>query len=607
MANSFMDAIGHYRRQLGLPATVINWGAWAGEGMATQQTLAVRGLKTLELSQGLQWFSQLRSSSITQMGVMAMDWEGVAAQFPLLAQQPYWSMVLPSPTPIVLAAGEAKPIGGQALKAQLQRINPDTEGTLRAHQEALVKTYLQELLGQILGLNPQELDPTVSLLDLGLDSLMVMEAIAKLQSELELMIYPREFYEHPHINSLAKYLVQELTGSNTGTEEAGIAPVVLPTIKTNYPAVAPEKRVKNVALLLSSPRSGSTLLRVMLAGHPQLWVPPELHLLPFGYMGDRAQELANSGLSQGLIKALTTLKPWSPEQAQAQVEDWIKANTTVGEVYQWLGDLTCDRLVIDKSPSYASSMATLQRSEELFERPKYIHLVRHPYSVMDSFTRMRMDKLLGANTSNPYGLAESIWRESNQNILDLAAQIDRDRYHLISYEELVTNPAPVMEKLCQFLAIDYTPQLLQPYEGERMTSGLYENSMAVGDPNFLQRNAIDPALAQVWKGIKLPHLLSPQTQTLARQLAYSLPQEEQRTIPAPEMVETFINIRGLELCLCSWGLEQSPLIFCVHGILEQGAAWSQVAIELVNKRLSGGSSRSSGPWAIGSCWQRRLL
>src|SRR3954466_6093857 len=39
--------------------------------------------------------------------------------------------------------------------------------------------------------------------------------------------------------------------------------------------------------VLSPPRSGSTLFRVMLAGHPGLFAPPELELLSFNTLAER--------------------------------------------------------------------------------------------------------------------------------------------------------------------------------------------------------------------------------------------------------------------------------------------------------------------------------
>jgi pimeloyl-ACP methyl ester carboxylesterase len=43
------------------------------------------------------------------------------------------------------------------------------------------------------------------------------------------------------------------------------------------------------------------------------------------------------------------------------------------------------------------------------------------------------------------------------------------------------------------------------------------------------------------------------------------------------MRERFVQLRSLEFCLCEWGEPGAPLVLCLHGFLDQGAAWSLVA------------------------------
>jgi pimeloyl-ACP methyl ester carboxylesterase len=196
---------------------------------------------------------------------------------------------------------------------------------------------------------------------------------------------------------------------------------------------------------------------------------------------------------------------------------------------------------------------------------------------------MRMDKLVGSGEGDPYELAELIWRESNQNIFNLAEEIDPDRYHLVYYEDLVSKPQVVLEGICEFLAIPFDAAVLTPYQGDRMTDGVSNTAMSLGDPNFLNHQTIDAQLAETWKAIKLPGMLSNYTQQLAQQLKYELPQEANTDVVDLLMEETLITIRGLKICLCTWGPEEGPLVLCLHGILEQGAAWSEVAIRLAQK------------------------
>lgn len=89
--------------------------------------------------------------------------------------------------------------------------------------------------------------------------------------------------------------------------------------------------------------------------------------------------------------------------------------------------------------------------------------------------------------------------EGNNNILDFLGKIDRERHYQVRYEELVAQPQRVMEGVCQFLEIPFHSGVLQPYQGERMTDGIHQSSLSLGDPNFLNHNKIDPELGEAWK------------------------------------------------------------------------------------------------------------
>jgi pimeloyl-ACP methyl ester carboxylesterase len=285
-----------------------------------------------------------------------------------------------------------------------------------------------------------------------------------------------------------------------------------------------------------------------------------------------------------LQRAIMELKGIDATTAQQLITELEARNVDTVEVYQMLQQLSGDRLLLDKSPTYASDLNTLYNAETIFSNAKYIHLVRHPYAVIESFARMRMNQLLGASESNPYQLAETIWTESNQNVLDFAQTIEPQKVLLVHYEELVAQPETVMQRVCDFLEIPFHPQLLTPYQGKRMTDGVSNTSMSIGDPNFLNRNQIDSQLANTWRNISLPSPLDYPTRDTAALLHYELPQEAELTSEIEhKMEEILVNIRGLRVCLCTWGPKEGPVILCLHGILEQGAAWSEVAIRLAQK------------------------
>ncbi|MGL4883198.1 MAG: alpha/beta fold hydrolase, partial [Waterburya sp.] len=563
VANTGLDAIARYRHSQGLPALSINWGAWGDSGMAVEQGFNIPGLDLINPQMGLEALERLLTTELTQIGVINADWQQLSQKFPYLQQSNYFARLI------------TKSDSNQQSEAN-QQIFAELLATSAEKRPEYLTQYLQKAIAEILQIEPPSLSVNDSLLDIGMDSLMVMEAINQLKTDLQLLLYPREFYERPQITSLAAYLATEFAKTHEQT-------VKTKSKANNQPKFNPLKdKLAPAAFILSSPRSGSTLLRVMLAGHPDLSSPPELHLLPFDTMVEREVELGVSQLGEGLKRAFMALKGIDAQSSQELVESLIAENLTTEEVYQMLQKSAGDRLLVDKSPTYASKRETLEKAENIFNNAKYIHLVRHPYAVIESFARMRMDKLVGSGDTNPYELAELIWRDSNQNILDFAQEIDPKRYHLVYYEELVSNPRSVMTGICNFLEVPYDEAVLTPYQGDRMTDGVSNTAMSLGDPNFLNHQKIDSKLAETWRKIELPNPLGTYSRQLAQQLKYELPQEESHTHTLP-MQETLINIRGLKICLCSWGPEEGPLVLCLHGILEQGAAWSEVAIRLAQK------------------------
>ncbi|MGK7875070.1 MAG: hybrid fatty acyl-AMP ligase/type I polyketide synthase [Xenococcaceae cyanobacterium] len=584
-ANTFLDAIAHYRQARGLSALSVNWGPFA-DGMAASTPLAAKGFKGIETELGLQVLAQLIRQSSAQVGVLAVNWAELSKQFPYLVQSPYFQEIISELPEAQMVAEE--PI----IFEKLLEMPP-------VRREEFLRSYLHSEIARILQMEVEQLSPAESLLDLGMDSLMVMEAINQLRGDLQLMLYPREFYERPRIDALARYLAAEFershgkssevrslkseTGLMVETEDREAREGTSNSISEFRTQNSGLGKLPGIVFILSSPRSGSTLLRVMLAGHPALLSPPELHLLPFNTMAQRSRELALSHLGEGLERAFMELRGIDAQASQRLVADLVKGDLSIREVYRMLIEGSPGRLLVDKSPTYASSRETLERAEELFAGAKYIHLVRHPYGVIESFCRMRMDKLIGKGEGNPYQLAEWIWTNSNRNILDFFEGISPERYHQVRYEELVKEPTKVMEVCCEFLGIPFDSSLLTPYEGKRMTDGVYDKSMALGDPNFLGHNQIDSKLGETWRDIKLPSRLGDLACRVAAAVNYELPQEVGRSSPVHRMGEYYLDVRGLNLCLCTWGPEDGPLVFLVHGILEQGAAWLEVAVLLAEK------------------------
>ncbi|WP_254174385.1 type I polyketide synthase [Planktothrix pseudagardhii] len=596
-ANAFIDALAYYRRQIGLPGLTINWGAWSQAGMATrvasqyQNRWKTFGISSITPKQGLQILGELLlNQSSPQVGVLAADWS-------ILTEQ--WSLGYPNSLLSELLEQEKLEQKPAITPKNNQGILEKLKATTEAEYKDILQNYLLSLVAKTLQINLSEIPTQRNLIELGMDSLMTMEIVNQLSQDLNFIIYPREFYERPRIDSLTEYLSAELRKQDTTLSFQQLSSKTLEILETqsiaNSPFVTPSsERLPGIIFILSSPRSGSTLLRVMLAGHPGLFSPPELHLLPFNTMREREEKLKLSHLGEGLQKALMAIYKSSAAASQALIQDKCLQNFSIQQMYQEIQQNIAPRLLVDKSPSYAINRAILERAESLFANSKYIHLVRHPYSVIESFVRMRMQKLAGLGDGNPYQFAEEIWTKSNQNILDFLTKLEPERHHQIRYEELVQQPDKILSQLCDFLNINFDSALLQPYEGHRMTEGIYESSLSISDPNFLKHSSIDSSLGDQWKTIQLPHDLGKETQQIAQQFNYEFPNSIDRisSVSKREVAqifqrknqheEKFLDFKGKQICLCSWGSQNHPVVLCIHGILEQGLAWQEVALPLAN-------------------------
>jgi acyl transferase domain-containing protein/SAM-dependent methyltransferase/aryl carrier-like protein/dienelactone hydrolase len=678
-ANAFLDGLAHYRRSLGLPGLSIEWGPWADVGMARavgtqrEQQWASAGIDPFSVEDGLGALDRLLSSGATQGLVVSARWPDYLAQIPAEA------------VPAILSDLAREVAGSRQPRTQAPGDTDLVEPLLkRAPDERapLMATHLRRRLARVLNMDEQAIPDEGNLLDLGLDSLMVMELLNGLKRSLRLTLYPREFYDRPALGTLARYLTGEVERAHgqTGDLRFAICDFGLKNKsgqgESLVPRANPKSKIKNqkskmknppAAFILSSPRSGSTLLRVMLEGHPALFSPPELHLLGFAGMGERQQGLGLTYMGEGLQRSLMELRSLDATAARALVEKLIQEDTPIGEVYGLLQEAAGGRLLVDKTPTYASSLETLQRAEELFDRPRYIFLTRHPYAVIESFTRMRMDKLVDAGKADPLTVAEAVWATTNGNVLHFFEDVEGDRCFRLAYEDLVCDPTAEMTRLCSFLGIPFDPAVLTPYEGRRMTDGVHAQSLGLNDPNFLQHDRIDTSLGEAWKTVRLSRPLGGEAREVARALGYELPNEpslescqlsaigyqpdrreegmgssSQWTADSgqcPPRRERFVDVRGLQLCLCEWGPEDgspgrmqvaaslragergirhdarmqvaaspragerglrhdarmqvaaSPragerglrhdAVLCVHGILEQGASWEDVASSLV--------------------------
>jgi amino acid adenylation domain-containing protein len=281
--------------------------------------------------------------------------------------------------------------------------------------------------------------------------------------------------------------------------------------------------------VLAPPRSGSTLLRVMLAGHPLLFAPPELELLSFNTLAERKAAFSgrNSFWLEGVIRAMMEIKNCDAERAKSMMEDCEHQKLTTQQFYQLMQEWIGEKCLVDKTPSYALDAEILKRSETDFENAFYIHLLRHPYGMIRSFEKAKLDQVFFRYEHRfPIReLAELIWLVSHQNILEFLKCVPHHRQYRVKFEDLVNQPQAMMEGLCQRFGLVFHPDMVKPYKDKenRMTDGIYTVSRMLGDVKFHEYTDIDPNVAERWKTEFSDDFLGDMTWQVAELLGYEKP------------------------------------------------------------------------------------
>lgn len=295
--------------------------------------------------------------------------------------------------------------------------------------------------------------------------------------------------------------------------------------------------------ILSSERSGSTLLRFLLGEHSRLVSPQELFILRYP---DFATWRARKPVAMESVLEFFHLlgRPTSP----AAVEAACRGRSAV-QVYQWmLAALPPGAVLIDKTPAYANEAASLERSRPL--APFYVWLIRHPLGVIDSQVRLK-SKLwrrkvartgpigkLKANVGDVVrqvrrhdeGIArrrEAKWVAQNRTIAAFLREVAPGQQCTIYFEDLVREPEREVGRFCAATGLEREARVGRLGSAPEMNPHL-------GDPNFHQHRQVDAEMADDWLARYQESWLRPETMALMAELEVRRP----RVAPPPSASQT---------------------------------------------------------------------
>ena len=152
-ANAVMDALMHHRRSVGLPGLSINWGPWAGGGMAQtlsaadQARLSETGLTPLQPTEAFDMLERLLVADYSQVCVVHADWSRPGA-YPGGRVPPYLAALAGS------SASHATQQGGA-----IESIAPLLRSLPAEARHAAMLEATTQCICQVLRLAPSDISP----------------------------------------------------------------------------------------------------------------------------------------------------------------------------------------------------------------------------------------------------------------------------------------------------------------------------------------------------------------------------------------------------------------------------------------------------------------
>src|SRR5262249_42355157 len=111
----------------------------------------------------------------------------------------------------------------------------------------------------------------------------------------------------------------------------------------------------------------------------------------------------------------------------------------------------------DKTPVYIETLGILERA---FPGAQYLHIIRDGRDAALSFDEMDNPSLDGVGM--PHGIAEFAWRWrlAVARARRFGEAHGRGKYREVFYERLVADPAATLRNICDFLGVDYVPEMM---------------------------------------------------------------------------------------------------------------------------------------------------
>lgn len=280
--------------------------------------------------------------------------------------------------------------------------------------------------------------------------------------------------------------------------------------------------MKPPIFIIGNPRSGTTLLRLMLTCHRNIVIPPECGFMIWWY---------------------EKYKDWNANYSREQLDNFLDDLFSSKKIETWnLNRSSLKTILLDRHfHSYAALISNVYKFYAitqkasfkrwgdknnfhlnhietilgLFSQAQFIHIVRDGRDIACSYKKLAESnfnsKYAPKLPSDVYDIAME-WMSNIKKIRSSFETINWDKVIEIRYEDLVSYPEKTLRNICTFLNEEFDPLMLEFYLKNR-------------------ENELEPKELLEWKGETLENITTSQVQVYK----YFLSNQE---------IDVFNNIAG---------------------------------------------------------------
>jgi hypothetical protein len=313
--------------------------------------------------------------------------------------------------------------------------------------------------------------------------------------------------------------------------------------------------IPDPVLLLSPPLSPSSFVCAMLGQHQEMYSVPETHLFLADTLSDWWGVCVNSSfdMAHGLLRVVAQL--YFGEQTEATVQlagAWLRRRLpfTTGYIIELLAEKVRPRMIVEKSPSVAFHVGSMERARRMFPQARFIHLVQHPQAycrtvlaaVEDAMAHQGripqwLRQLACFSAANADELSQEqfdfdpqqAWCVLNNNICEFFETMSEDQKLRVRIEDVVTSQDSTLRAITEWLGLRADNDAIEAMRHpERSPYACFGPVGArYGDNPLFLRSPILPAPPTDPDSLEAPlswrqdgEGLSPEVRALARQFGY---------------------------------------------------------------------------------------